>query len=599
MIVNGMKAKSVVKTSAAALTGTSFTVKLKAANTSTRKSLTNRVAVFTAPGVSSAARARRFQKREFSFSTERITAEAFFKGGGLGECGKSGLEGVIFCDIQGMLLVRSLKITYSLAALIALPPLAPIHAAAPPAPKFYPGVSEFQSMRAHDALRAFYNGNLPRAERLLRELDTHEDSEELPPLSRLLMTAMYGLTLQRDDAITLQDRNRIRVSFDSAADKGLSTCAEPPQEAQATCLLIEGGIRGFRAILDLNTRGPTDVLSEGLAAVDLLEKALQTDSLVRDAHLGLGIFNAMAASNTPRVVRGMLRAAGRGVSLPEGLSHLRRSGYEGQYTSVASQFFLIRFLSPYDMELRREKIEIFRSLQGTFPLSPLVPFLQNHEALVFYPDSFYRPRARILLARTIRAVETRDEAGRRYLQLLKYQYTLLNNDPAPQYRPDSTFDLGGYGFYPDFIEALRLRQEVLGVGAEGPLSEVNRRRTEGSGLDGSRDLKADAGLNRDETLEAAERLDKVKRIAAYRKDILSRLRKTDKALLNPQNRGLLEWHVGDALRPDQFKPKVNESPETGTRGKGGPSGAVAGQSHDDTAETTSKAAGKSRKPPER
>lgn len=492
-------------------------------------------------------------------------------------------------------------------AALAAATLAAAHAApAAPAPRFYPGIAEYQSMRAHDALRAFYNGDMPRAERILRDLGAHEDAEGLPPLSPLLATAMHGLYLQRDDAGGREEARRVRAAFDSAAQDGLKACAarSPARGGGgATCGLIEGGIRGFRAILDLNARGPADVLSEGLSAVSLLERALENDSAVRDAHLGLGIFNAMAASNSPRVVRGMLRAAGRGVSLDEGLAHLRRSGYEGQYTSVASQFFLIRFLSPYDDELRREKTEIFRSLRATFPLSPLVPFLQNHEALVFYPDSFYRPRARAALARTLRAVEVRDYAGARYVQLLKHQYSLLTDRPEPQYRPDTAFDLGGYAFYPDFIEALRLRREILGGEGAGPGSGSARRAAASPGI------AVAPGEEQGEGTAEAERTDKIKRVAALRKELLSRLRKTDKSLLNPQNRGLLEWHVGDALRAEQFvrKPaaKNDENENDNKQGAGGAppkarnGKSASGQPADDSAETTSKSAGKSRKPPER
>jgi len=453
---------------------------------------------------------------------------------------------------------RRLSQVFARMGILLLVGLAVNSAAAPSTtPRFYPGVSEYQSIKAHEALRAFYNGNMPRADRLLRDLDAHEDAEHLPPLSRLLLTAMHGLTLQRDDAGISNEAEEVRAAFDSAATKGLRACAErvpkPPEKLRgdnsrgdATCMLIEGGIRGFRAILDLNTRSPGDVLSEGLNAVSLLEKAIETDSLVRDAHLGLGIFNAMAASNTPRVVRGMLRAAGRGVSLDAGLAHLRRSGYEGQYTSVASQFFLIRFLSPYDDELRREKSEIFRSLRVTFPLSPFILFLKNQEALVFYPDSFYQPRARINLARRIRAVEAKDYAGERYVVLLKHQYGLLDSTPDPMYRPDTTFALGGYAFYPDFVKALKVRREILASDKLEPEEKSAGKVTPANGL------------------SAAERREKVKYVANARAQLLSRLRKTPRSLLNPQNRGLLEWHVSDALRPDQFILKLETVPEEGS-----------------------------------
>lgn len=441
-------------------------------------------------------------------------------------------------------------------------------------PKFYPGIAEYQSIRAHEALRFFYNGDKPHAVQILHDLGKHEQAGQLPPLSRLLLCAMHGLTLQRNETGTTPERIRVRAAFDSAAEQGLRRCASgvDDEDIKATCSLIEGGIRGFRAILELDARAPTEVLAEGLEAVSLLEAALETDSTLRDAHLGLGLFNVMAASNTPRIVRGMLRAAGRGVSHEAGLAHLRRSGYEGQYTSVASQFFLIRFLSPYDDELRREKSEIFRSLRATFPLSPFVPFLQNHEALVFHPEGFYRPQARTALARAIRTVEARDYANQRYLQLLKHQYGLLADQHgdavAARYRPDSGFDLGGYAFYPGFMEALRLRRAMKESGPPAPPG-----------------VRSPRGPH-------AENL---KRIAAMRQDILTRLRKTDRTLLNPQTRALFEWHVNHALRPEQFEPALTENGDSGTprsgRGLVPPTQGVA--------ETTSNAAGKSRKPPER
>jgi hypothetical protein len=391
------------------------------------------------------------------------------------------------------------------------------------APKFYPGISEDQSMRAHNALRAFYNGNLPRAERLLQELNLIEDHDSLPPLSRLLLVAATGLTLQRDDAGGAEERARLKTVMDSAAKKGVDKClalerSMPRKPGAATCPLIRGGIDGFRAVLKLNIASPAQVLGEGLGAVKLLEKGLETDSTIRDAYLGMGIFHCTAAKNSPRVVRSMLNAAGRRVNYEDGLAYLRRSGYEGQYTSTASQLYLIQFLTPYDDELRREKIEIFRTLQDVYPLSPYYSFLRWHEALVFYPDSFYNaPRLKTSLERRMRAVETRDYAAKRYLTLLRHQYGLLNPKAKEEYRPDTTLDLRGYAFYPGFIDALRLRREIR--------------------------LAARAGLEATDTAQA-RRLGELK---GREKKILARIRKSE---LSPPNQRLYEWHVRDALRTE-------------------------------------------------
>ena len=375
-------------------------------------------------------------------------------------------------------------------------------------------------MRAHNALRAFYNGNLPRTERLLQELNLIEDHDSLPPLSRLLLVAATGLYLQRDDAGSPEERARLKVVMDSAARKGVDRCLAIEKNhlkpGTATCLLIRGGIDGFRAVLKLNTVSPVQVLTEGLDAVKLLEKGIALDTTVRDAYLGMGIFHCTAANNSPRVVRSMLGAMGRRVNYDDGLAYLRRSGYEGQYTSTASQLYLIQFLSPYDDELRREKIEIFRTLQDVYPLSPYYSFRRWHEALVFYPDSFYNPpRLKTSLERRMRAVETRDYAAKRYLTLLEYQYSLLNPKAPEDFRPDTTLDLGGYSFYPDFVEALRLRREIKLAG-KNP------------------DADADTAQ--------ARRLHEIK---DRQKKILKRIHKSD---LSPANQKLYEWHVRDALK---------------------------------------------------
>jgi hypothetical protein len=406
----------------------------------------------------------------------------------------------------------SRKVTFSSVVFLLVALFAPDAGAAErreAAPRFYPGIGEEQSMRAHDALRAFHNGNFRRAERFLREMDRIEARDSLAPLSRLLTVAMAGLYLQRDDAGNAAEKARLGALLDSSAREGLAAC-KGRSKADVTCALIRGGIDGFRAVLKLHVVSPVQVLKEGLAAVSVLEKGIATDSSLKDAYMGIGIFHCTAAGNAPRVVRSMLSAVGRKVDYEDGLEYLRRSAYEGQYTSTASQLYLIQFLSPYDLELRREKIEILRTLQEVYPLSPYYPFLRWQEALAFYPDSFFNaPRLKTSLERRMRAMETRDYAAERYLNLLKHQYTLLNPKPAAQYAPDTTFDLGGYAFYPAFIEAVRLRRELRAQPA-GP-----------------------------------EREKKLADLRERKKKLLAEVKRAD---LNPSNRQLYQWHVQDALR---------------------------------------------------
>ena len=117
---------------------------------------------------------------------------------------------------------------------------------------------------------------------------------------------------------------------------------------------------------------------------------MAADSTIQDAYMGEGIFQCSAA-RAPMMVRATLKMLGRETSMRDGLKALQRSAYEGQYTSVASQLFLIQFFSPYDNELRQEKRQIFYTLMKDFPQSSYYLFLREEESLCFYPTAFISP----------------------------------------------------------------------------------------------------------------------------------------------------------------------------------------------------------------
>jgi hypothetical protein len=265
-----------------------------------------------------------------------------------------------------------------------------------------------------------------------------------------------------------------------------------------TYLLILGGIRGFTATLKIQGN-PSQAMSDGFQALKLLEKARAADSRLKDSYMGTGIFNCTAA-NAPLVVRATLKIIGRSVSMKPGLEALRVSAYQGQYTPVSSQLFLIQFLSPYDEELAREKREIFRSLEGSFTRNPYYTFLRNDENLCFHADSFFSRSARTSLAARIASFGGGDFASRRYANLVRWQYTLLDPAPDRRYAPDTAFQFRDYGFYPVFIEAIRgkraledtlepgekpskaalaglrdMRDNCLGLIADSPMSTARKR----------------------------------------------------------------------------------------------------------------------------
>lgn len=385
--------------------------------------------------------------------------------------------------------------------------------------RLYPGISSEQSERSHGAIRAFYNGDLRESERILSDLDSMEKRDSLLPLSRLLQVATSSMQLQRNDAGNEREKKRLQGMLKAAAAEGLEACRREQANngSQPTRLFIEGGIRGFMATLKIPT-SPSKALSEGVQALKFLEKALDADSDLVDAEMGLGIFQCTAA-NSPLIARTAIKMMGRSVNRNEGLYALRKSAYAGQYTSVASQLFLIQFLSPYDDEMRSEKREIFTSLMKSFPQSAYYPFQREEEALCFYPDSFYQTRERRFLERRIRAAVPRDYAGGRYLNLVRYQYTLLNARPAPLYTPDTSLDLREYVFYPVFIRALRLRRQIIMDSAEIP----SRTR--------------------------------VRQIRALRDSALDLLKGSG---MNPSNLGLYKWRIREALHSRMWKTRLDQ-----------------------------------------
>jgi hypothetical protein len=311
---------------------------------------------------------------------------------------------------------------------------------------------------AHEALGEAYSADLKAARRILSGMRRLEESEGLPPLSYLLSVAIEVMRYQNGDYASRAEQKALLRSIVEAAEHGRYLCEEALEKRadHPTYLLILGGIRGFLATLKIQP-DPGEALGDGFQALKLLEKAREKDGRIKDSYMGTGIFHCTAA-NAPLFVRATLKIIGRSVNMRAGLEALRVSAYQGQYTSVASQLFLIQFLSPYDEELKREKRQIFTTLESTFPRNPYYTFMKADEALCFYPDSFFRPETRVELERRIAAFQPSDFAGRRYANLVKHQYALLDPTAPARLRPDTGYAFRDYRFYPVFLQAVRFKR---------------------------------------------------------------------------------------------------------------------------------------------
>jgi hypothetical protein len=375
----------------------------------------------------------------------------------------------------------------------------------------YRDLTQDQSDLAHQALSQAYSANIKRARKSVAALREMENSKHLPPLSYLLSVAIDVMRYQNGDFADDDEEAELLKSISDASEQGSYLCehALKKEPNHPTYMLILGGIRGFTATLKIHGN-PSQAMNDGFQALKLLERARGQDARIKDSYMGTGIFNCTAA-NAPLFVRATLKIIGRSVTMKAGLEALRVSAYKGQYTSVSSQLFLIQFLSPYEKELVREKREIFHSLETSFPKNPYYTFLKTDEAMCFYPDSFYSHANRTALAARISAFSQQDFSSRRYANLVRYQYTLLDPTPEKRYAPDTTFQFRDFEFYPAFVEALRFKRA-----AEDTLGPDEKP---------SKTAMLALKLMRDSTLEL---------IAA--------------SPMNPTRKRYYQWHVTDALR---------------------------------------------------
>ena len=333
--------------------------------------------------------------------------------------------------------------------------------------RLYQDISLEQSNLAHRALRQAYSANIKHAHKSLNDMRELETTKNLPPLSYLFSIAVEVMRYQNGDFEDEDEEKALRKTIEDLAQQGQGLCKVGIEKNpnHPTYLLILGGIRGFLATLKIHSK-PSQALNDGLQALKFLEKSREQDSRTRDSYMGTGIFNCTAA-NAPLFVRGTLKIIGRSVSMKVGLDALRISAYQGQYTTVASQLFLIQFLSPYEEELKREKRTIFKSLENNFSKNGYYTFLKEDEALCFYPDSFYTIKNKHAMVSKMNAFGTSDYSSRRYVNLVRYQYSLLERNPEKKLMPDTTFELHDYEYYPVFIEGLRQKHQMLDTLGEG------------------------------------------------------------------------------------------------------------------------------------
>ncbi|MBN2036547.1 MAG: hypothetical protein JW768_07370 [Chitinispirillaceae bacterium] len=301
-----------------------------------------------------------------------------------------------------------------------------------------------------------------------------EKKRRLPPLSFLLRVGMRVIRLQNGEYQHERTARELLQEAKKLAKRGLRV-SDPERAADsvlATSLFINGGIRGFIATLEID-KNPINAALSGFAAQKQLEESLAHDSSIVDAWLGLGLFSC-ALAKAPLLVRGALAMIGKEVSLSKGQNCLRRSAYHGRYTNDIAKLYLIQFLSPYWGHEAVEKKRIFRALQRDYPANPLYLFLELEEDLCFHPKALFRFAYKSRVRKQTAAFKTDNYETRRYAELVKWQYLLIDPFPFQGMIPDPSFDLRGFSYYPVFLRALREKYVYKREGGEKANDRMRR-----------------------------------------------------------------------------------------------------------------------------
>ena len=320
--------------------------------------------------------------------------------------------------------------------------------------ELYPGVNSEQDKYARQIVRSYFSLQWDDAQKAAEKMQRVEARDHLPRLSYLLMVSGRVFRLQNGEYEDQKDYNQLVKEIYHLSQKGLqySDPRNSPDSILATNLLIYSGIKGFVATMKLS-KNPIEAAMEGLSALRVLEKLIEMKPQIKDAYLGLGIFYC-ALSKAPGIIKSALNIGRRNITLDTGLEFLRISASEGRYTSPAAKQYLIQFLSPYYGHMAEEKIGIFKSLQSDFPKNPNFVFLENEENLCFHQERITE-RYKQNLKKKIKSFKSGNYCLNRYINLLKWQYSSIDADNGDGLKPDSTFNLREYSFYPVYLEALR------------------------------------------------------------------------------------------------------------------------------------------------
>ena len=326
----------------------------------------------------------------------------------------------------------------------------------------YPGITPQQHILALEVMHEFFAQHWERAESTACEMRNLERTASALPLSPMLRFAMRSWRIINNEFDSSEQGDSLFLELGPLRAECLDILHKRhfADSTRPTRMFLEAGINGFNATLIIRSK-PLTALRDGLQSFRTLDSVRTLAPQIKDAFLGLGLFQC-ALANEPGIIGFAVHLFnGLSVSLDSGLAYLRVcSGDSLLYTRDGAREYLIQFLSPFDTGEAAEKQAVFRSLEAEFPGNPYYVFQEIDEGMAFHRDRVFSKSFCAWAVSQIPGFDTSNSTMRTYANCVRWQCSVIDSTLATTLKPRPFKPREALSFYPAFLEAAKAKYLV-------------------------------------------------------------------------------------------------------------------------------------------
>jgi hypothetical protein len=229
-------------------------------------------------------------------------------------------------------------------------------------------ITDALDKRIQDGLSHLYNLEFNEADKIFREL--HDQAAEHP----MVAFGKASVHWWRLSVFVLETDPIESKAFIEAVNECIQLSKKKIARGDPTGegYLTLGGACGLLGRWQATNQEWISAYFTGKKAIKYLRKALKVNPEMKDANMGLGIFDYYVAT-LPAVVR-VLAFLGSGGDSRVGLQELETAAHQGTYATTPSKLFLVDLYS--NQENKPEKaFELLGSLRKEYPVSPFIHML--------------------------------------------------------------------------------------------------------------------------------------------------------------------------------------------------------------------------------